>query len=71
MLEVLRAIGGIRQCMGIRGVLGASRECRYSGAKRGIGGIRAIGGSKRCWRLLGMSGGVGSVKGVLEGWQGV
>ena len=26
-------------------VLGADRECRYSGARRGIGGIRAIGGS--------------------------
>ena len=31
---------GIRGCQGVRCVLGASRECRYSGAKKGIGGIR-------------------------------
>ena len=36
--RVSRGLGGVR------GVLGASRECRYSGARRGIGGIRGIGG---------------------------
>ena len=27
------------------GILGAGRECRYSGARRGIGAVRGIGGS--------------------------
>ena len=26
---------------GVRGILGAGRDCRYSGARRGIGGIWA------------------------------
>ena len=49
----------------IRGVLAASRECRYSGARRGIGGIRGH------WGFLE---GVGAVRGVRGcrgalGWQ--
>ena len=53
-------------CRGVRGALGAGRECRYSGASRGIGGIRG---------LLGVHGDVrghqlGTVRGVLEAWQG-
>ena len=35
--------GGIKGCSSIRGVLGAGRDCRYSGAKRGIASIRGIG----------------------------
>ena len=31
MLETIR---GIRECRGVRGVLGDGRECRYSGARR-------------------------------------
>ena len=34
-------------CRGVRGVLGTGRECRYSGASRGIGGI---------WKFLGVLG---------------
>ena len=30
---------------GVRGVLGAGRDCRYSGARRGIGCIRGHWGS--------------------------
>ena len=34
---------GVRELLGgsggVRGVLGAGRECKYSGARRGIGGI--------------------------------
>ena len=30
---------------GVRDLLGAGRDCRYSGTRRGIGGIRGIGGS--------------------------
>ena len=28
---------------------GAGRECRYSGARRGIGSIRALGSPRGCW----------------------
>ena len=31
--------------MGVRSVWGASMECKYSWARRGIGGIRVFGGS--------------------------
>ena len=48
-------LGGIRGC---RGVLGAGRECRYSGARRGIGSIRGIGGSSRVLGPLGQHQGV-------------
>ena len=50
--EALRApwgVGGIRGSLGGVGVSGVywgpSRECRYSGARRGIGGIRGYWGS--------------------------
>ena len=36
MLGPLGVSGGVG---GFRGVLGAGMECRYSGARRGIGGI--------------------------------
>ena len=42
------------------GVLGASRDSRYSGTRRGIGGIRDIGGTPR-----GCKGPFGGVRGVL------
>ena len=49
-------LSGHQGCRGtirdIRGVLGAGRECRYSGTRRDIGSIREY------WELLG---GVGSV----------
>ena len=38
--------GGIRECWGVRGV-GAGRECRYSGTRKGIGNIRGHWGSPR------------------------
>ena len=52
---MLGPLGGIRGHR-VSGVYwGAGRECRYSGARRGIGGIR---------RDLGLIGGVGAVRGV-------
>ena len=46
---LLGGVGDIRDPSqgvgGIRGALGAGRECRCSGASMGIGGIRGIGGS--------------------------
>ena len=49
---LLGSAGGVGSCQGVSGgvksvrsVLGAGRDCRYSGARRGIGGIRGIGGS--------------------------
>ena len=41
-------------------------ECRYSGARKGIGGIREHWGSFEVLGLLGASGGVGGVRSVLE-----
>ena len=35
-------------CVGIPGVYGAGRECRYSGVRRGIGSIRGH------WGFLGL-----------------
>ena len=37
--------GGIRGCRDVKGVLGASRNSRYSGTRRGIESIRGIGDS--------------------------
>ena len=48
--------GGIRGVWGVRVYLGASRDSRYSGARRGIG---ALGASRGCRAVLGASGGVG------------
>ena len=41
VLGPLGVLGGIRGCMG------ADRECRYSGTRRGIGSIRGHWGSPR------------------------
>ena len=43
-----RGVGGVGPSGSVRGVLGAGRECRYSGASRGIGSIREH------WGLLGV-----------------
>ena len=51
--------GGI---VGVRGVLGAHKECRYSGARRDIGGIRALGAPRGC------SGYQKAVRGVRGCW---
>ena len=40
-------LGGIRGVGDVRSVLGAGRECRYSGARRGIGSLRGHWGSPR------------------------
>ena len=57
----------IRRCRGVRGILGAGRECRYSGARRGIGGIRGHFGVPRgIVAIRRESGSVGGVRGVLE-----
>ena len=39
VLGAVRASGGIKGVGGVRGVLGVGRECRCSGARRGIGDI--------------------------------
>ena len=55
VLGAARGVGGhYGVSMGHKGVkgvyLGAGRECRYSGARRGIGGIRGhLGVPKGCW----------------------
>ena len=56
---MLGPLGGIRGCRDLRGVLGAGRESRYSGARRGIGGIREH------WGLQEVLGAVRGVRGVL------
>ena len=52
---------------GVRSVLEAGRDCRYSGARRGIGGIRGH------WGLLGGAGGhFGGIRSVgVSGCIGV
>ena len=40
---MLGALGAIRGEGSVKGVLGAGRECRYSGASRGIGLQGALG----------------------------
>ena len=50
---------------GHRGLLGTGRDCRYSGAREGIGGIREH------WGLLGdVEGGVELLEGI-RGCRGV
>ena len=53
---------------GIRGVLGAGRDCRYSGARRGIGASGGIEGSWGCracrGTILGASQGVEGIRSV-------
>ena len=57
---------GVSGCSGgVRGVFGAGRECRYSGASRGIGSKRGQ------WGLLGEVGGVRGYKGGISGVGGV
>ena len=53
------------------GCIGASRDSRYSGTRRGVGGIKSIGkllggvdGHLGCQRV---SGSVGDVRGILGG----
>ena len=58
------ASGGV----GVSGCIGTGRECRYSGARRGIGSIRGIGD------FLGSIEGVEAIRryqGVSDGHQGV
>ena len=52
---------------GVRGILGAFRECKYSGARRCIGGIRGhwgllggVGAIRGCRGIRGLSGSVGT-----------
>ena len=52
--------GGVRECRGVRGVLGASRNSRYSGTRRGIGHQEALGPPK------GSRGPFEGIKGVSE-----
>ena len=49
LLGGVGVIMGNQGCRGVRGVLGAGRECRYSGARKGIGCIRGIGVPRGCW----------------------
>ena len=47
---MLGPLAGIRVVGGVRDVLGAGRECRYSGARRGRGGIREhLGAPRDIW----------------------
>ena len=60
----MRGIRGVGEC------IGAGRECRYSGARRGIDNIRGIGD------LLGGVGVLGAIRGIRwhhggRGCQGV
>ena len=45
---------GIQGCRGVRGLLGAGRDSRYSGARRGMGiiGIGAPRGYRGCRRAV-------------------
>ena len=56
---------GIRGCRGCQGCIVAGKDCRYSGARRGIEGIMGY------WGLLGVIGVLGAVKGHqgVLGWQ--
>ena len=73
ILELLGGVGAIRGhqgvsgiIRGVKGVLGAGRECRHSGARRGVGDIRGHLKIPQCWCVRGPSGGVGAVMDVLE-----
>ena len=63
---------GHQGCKGAIGVLGAGRESRYSGARRGIGAIRGTGAPNGCWGHWGVSGGIRDVgvSGYIEGPTG-
>ena len=62
MSDSMRNLSG---SVGVSGVhWGAGRECRYSGASRGIGGIRGLLGVVGVSEgMLGPSGGLGAVRG--------
>ena len=47
MLGTVMGVSGRHQVggQGVMGILGACRDCRYSGARKGIGGIMGYGGS--------------------------
>ena len=51
-IEGCRGLWGIMGCRGVRVHWGADRECRYSGASRGIGGIRGLLGVLGCQEVL-------------------
>ena len=58
-------LGAVRRTSGgVRGLLGAGKDCRYSGDRMCIGGIRVIG------RFLGDVEGVGAIFGGVRGHQG-
>ena len=57
-------LGAVRGCRGIRGLLEAGWECRYSGDRRGIGGKRGH------WGLIWVLGPLGGIRGV-RGYRGV
>ena len=54
MLGATRRYQGHQGCRGCQGCIGAGREYRYSGTRRGIGGIMGH---------LGVLKGVGAIKG--------
>ena len=60
--------------MGVSGVSGVYwetvRECRYLGARRGIGSIRALGSPRGVGGIRGHQG-HHMGRGCLGGWQGV
>ena len=58
-MAIFRGIRGCQRCRGFRGVLEVSRDCRYSGARRGMGASAGIGAPRGCRELL------GGVRGVL------
>ena len=61
-------MSGHQGCRGVRGVLGADRNCRYSGARRGIGTSGVLGAPRECrGPFFGCQGDSGC-RGVL-GWQ--
>ena len=49
--------------VGVSGMYGPGRECRYSGARRGIGSIRGHWGSPRGAGVLGPLGGIRQCRG--------
>ena len=56
----------IRECRGVMGALGAGRECRYSGASRGISWLQGVLGTPReCRGHWGLSGEIGAARGAL------
>ena len=69
-------LGGVEAIWGCQGVLGASRDSRYSGTRRGIGGIRTLGAPMGCravWGHQGVSGVYWGLAGTLgtHGLEGV